>query len=99
MRSPSLMKGGTWMVAPFSSLAGLLTFETVEPLSDGSVSTTVSSSEGGSSMPIGAPSLELRLDAQARREPLRGVAKFLLAEGGMFVVLSVHEVVLRAAGV
>ena len=37
MRSPSLMNGGTVMVTPFSSVAGLLTFETVALFNVGSV--------------------------------------------------------------
>ncbi len=56
MRSPSLTKGGTVMVTPFSSVAGLLTFETVAPFIVGSVRVTVSSIDGGRSMPTGAPS-------------------------------------------
>src|SRR4030095_7164824 len=53
MRSPCLMKGGTWIVIPVSSLAGLLTLLTVAPLSSGSVSITLNSTTAGISMPIG----------------------------------------------
>ena len=44
------------MVIPFSRVAGLLTLETVALLSVGSVDVTVSSMDGGRSMPIGEPS-------------------------------------------
>ena len=39
-------------MTPFSRVAGLLTFETVAPFNEGSVWVTVSSSEGGMSIPI-----------------------------------------------
>ena len=44
------------MVTPFSSVAGLFTFETVAPFIVGSVCATLNSIDGGKSIPIGAPS-------------------------------------------
>src|SRR5712692_11065719 len=54
--SPSLMNGGTWTTRPVSVFAGLVTLEAVALFSPGSVSTTVSSTVCGSSMPTGLPS-------------------------------------------
>ena len=56
MRSPVLTKSGTCTVAPVSSFAGFVTFETVSPLTPGSVSTTSSSTDAGSDTPDGLPS-------------------------------------------
>src|SRR5256885_12805943 len=53
--SPSTTKGGTDTVTPFSSVAGLLEFEAVAPLSGGSVRVTVRSIVAGSVTPIGWP--------------------------------------------
>ena len=47
---------GTWTVAPVSSVAGFVTFETVSPFTPGSVSATVSSTDAGSCRPDGLPS-------------------------------------------
>ncbi len=47
MRSPTFTKSGTWTTAPVSSVAGLVTFETVSPFTPGSVSVTASSTDGG----------------------------------------------------
>ena len=57
MRSPWLTNSGTWTIAPVSSFAGLVTFETVSPRTPGSVSATVSSTEVGSWTPEGRPSM------------------------------------------
>src|SRR5689334_17202401 len=54
--SPSLMKGGTCTTSPVSVLAGLVTLEAVADFNPGSVSTTVSSTVCGSSMPTALPS-------------------------------------------
>src|SRR2546425_5108031 len=51
--SPELTKGGTWTISPVSVLAGLNEVVTVAFLMLGSVSVTVSTTEGGSSTPIG----------------------------------------------
>src|SRR5215213_5890406 len=56
IRSPSLTNGGTVIVTPFSSVAGLLTLETVALFNVGSVRVTSNSIEGGRSIPMGAPS-------------------------------------------
>jgi len=45
-----------WMTSPVSSVAGLLTLLTVAPLREGSVETTLRSTDAGSSRPIGRPS-------------------------------------------
>ena len=49
-------KSGTCTVAPVSSFAGFVTFETVSPLTPGSVSATASSIDDGSCSPDGFPS-------------------------------------------
>src|SRR5882672_1180221 len=49
--SPSLMNGGTCTMSPVSVFAGLVTLEAVALFSPGSVSTTVSSTVCGRSMP------------------------------------------------
>src|SRR5437870_7141306 len=49
--SPSLMKGGTCTTNPVSVLAGLVTLEAVALFNPGSVSTTVSSTVCGNTMP------------------------------------------------
>jgi glutamate-1-semialdehyde aminotransferase len=54
--SPSVMNAGTCTTNPVSSLAGLVTLETVAPLKPGSVSNTVRSTVAGSSTPIALPS-------------------------------------------
>src|SRR5258708_7364632 len=51
--SPELTKGGTWTIRPVSVFAGLNEVVTVAFLMLGSVSVTVSTTEGGSSTPIG----------------------------------------------
>src|SRR3954465_13437798 len=53
--SPTLTNIGTWTTAPVSSVAGFVTFETVSPLTPGSVSVTVSSTDAGSCTPDGFP--------------------------------------------
>src|SRR5438552_14896444 len=50
--SPLLMNGGTWTVIPVSIFAGLKVLVAVAFLMPGSVSTTVSTTEGGISTPI-----------------------------------------------
>src|SRR6266516_713433 len=55
MRSPVFTNSGTCTTAPVSSVAGLVTFETVSPLTPGSVSDTPSSTEAGSCTPVGLP--------------------------------------------
>ena len=49
-------KSGTCTVAPVSSVAGFVTFETVSPLTPGSVAATESSTDDGSWRPDGFPS-------------------------------------------
>ena len=56
MRSPMFTKSGTCTVAPVSSFAGFVTFETVSPFTPGSVSATESSIDDGSWRPDGLPS-------------------------------------------
>jgi hypothetical protein len=51
-----LTNSGTWTVAPVSSVAGFVTFETVSPFTPGSVSVTASSTAAGSCTPDGLPS-------------------------------------------
>src|SRR5258708_2981251 len=51
--SPELTNGGTWKIRPVSVFAGLNEVVTVAFLMLGSVSVTVSTTEGGSSTPIG----------------------------------------------
>jgi hypothetical protein len=51
--SPELTNGGTWTMRPVSVFAGLKDVVTVAFLIYGSVSVTVSTTEGGSSRPIG----------------------------------------------
>ena len=53
--SPLLMNGGTWTVIPVSIFAGLNVLVAVAFLMPGSVSTTVSTTEGGISTPIARP--------------------------------------------
>src|SRR5205814_7294072 len=53
--SPLLMKGGTCTVMPVSILAGLKELVAVEFLIPGSVSSTVRTTEGGSSTPMARP--------------------------------------------
>src|SRR6188768_2689670 len=55
IRSPSTMNGGTEMVTPFSSVAGLFEFDAVAPLRNGSHSFTANSIEAGNATPIGVP--------------------------------------------
>src|SRR5690606_9255610 len=55
-RSPWLMNEGTWTVTPLERRAGLVIAVLVAPAIAGSVSTTSSSREEGSSTPIGLPS-------------------------------------------
>src|SRR6476660_4863739 len=54
--SPTLTNRGTATTAPVSSVAGLVTLETVSPLTPGSVSTTFSSTAAGSCNEDGVPS-------------------------------------------
>src|SRR6478609_9716452 len=54
--SPTLTNRGTATTAPVSSVAGLVTLETVSPLTPGSVSTTFSSTAAGSWSEVGLPS-------------------------------------------
>ena len=49
------MKSGTWTVTPFESFAGLVLAVLVALRITGEVSTTVSSTTDGSSMPTGRP--------------------------------------------
>src|SRR5205823_6965722 len=56
IRSPTLTKSGTCTTAPVSSVAGFVTFETVSPLTPGSVSVTASTTDAGRSTPDGCPS-------------------------------------------
>src|SRR6267142_7023623 len=58
--SPVLTKGGTWTMRPVSVFAGLKEVVTVAFLISGSVSVTVSTTEGGSSTPIGLARLRTR---------------------------------------
>jgi hypothetical protein len=51
--SPMLMKGGTCTVMPVSIFAGLKLLVAVEFLMPGSVSSTVRTTEGGRSRPMG----------------------------------------------
>ena len=55
IRSPTLTNSGTWTTAPVSSVAGFVTLETVSPLTPGSVSLTVSSTDAGIWIPEGLP--------------------------------------------
>src|SRR6476619_2716451 len=55
MRSPVFTNIGTLTTAPVSSVAGFVTLETVSPLTPGSVSVTVSSTDAGSCTPDGLP--------------------------------------------
>jgi hypothetical protein len=43
--------------------------------------------------------IELGLDFQAGRQPLRGVSKIFVAQGNLLVILGVHEMMMRAVGV
>src|SRR5262249_8128016 len=53
--SPTLTNSGTWTTAPVSSVAGFVTFETVSPLTPGSVSVTSRTTDAGKSTPVGLP--------------------------------------------
>ena len=46
---------GTWTTAPVSRVAGFVTFDTVSPLTPGSVSATASSTDAGIWIPDGFP--------------------------------------------
>jgi hypothetical protein len=60
-RSPMFTNRGTWIVAPVSSVAGLLPPpEAVSPRRPGSVSVTSSSTDDGSCRLCGAPSMNSR---------------------------------------
>ena len=50
IRSPVFTNSGTWTVAPVSSVAGFVTFETVSPRTAGSVSVTSSSIDAGADL-------------------------------------------------
>ena len=54
--SPTLTNNGTCTTAPVSSVAGLVTFETVSPFTPGSVSRTARSTAAGSCSDDGLPS-------------------------------------------
>src|SRR3954449_9876234 len=77
IRSPTLTNSGTATTAPVSRVAGLVTFETVSPLTPGSVSETASSTDEGSWSAAGLPldaGLGLRdgeLDGRGKLEPCR----------------------------
>src|SRR6185437_10336592 len=53
--SPTFTNSGTCTTAPVSSVAGLVTLETVSPLIPGSVSVTSRITDAGSSTPVGLP--------------------------------------------
>ncbi len=99
MRSPSLTNGGTVTVTPFSSVAGLFTFETVAPFMVGSVRVTVNSIEGGRSIPIGdlrktRPESSVRELAIGRRRPT-----LLRSSATLLVIFGIHEMVMRPIGI
>ena len=56
IRSPCSTNSGTCTIAPVSSVAGLVTLETVSPLTPGLVATTSSSTDAGSCTAVGLPS-------------------------------------------
>src|SRR6266567_4412918 len=53
--SPTFTNSGTCTTAPVSRVAGFVTFETVSPLTPGSVSVTSSTTDPGNSSPDGEP--------------------------------------------
>ncbi len=99
MRSPSLMNGGTVIVTPFSSVAGLFTLETVALFSVGSVCVTIKFHRRWQVDTDRRAFVKLRLELQSRRQPLGRVAQIVFTQGGLFVVLGVHEMVMRAVGI
>ena len=90
------MNGGTEIVTPFSSVAGLFEFEAVAPFRGGSVRVTVKFHRGGQSDADRRAVVKLDLDIQIWHQPLCRIAEFVLGQRDLLVVFRVHKMVMRA---
>ena len=91
-----MTNSGTATIAPVSSVAGFVTFETVSPLMPGSVSVTVSSTDDGSWMPGRLAVDGQDLHGRRRQDVLELVRDLGSWKRELLVGLLVHEVRLGA---